>query len=116
MSTKIANPKKIHNKSGAHAVSPHSPGAYKVTSGTSGGAYFVCLLPAGGATCNCKWGQYRPWTDSRSGCSHVQAVIEFVESQKVRTTSAWGSREDAARQHRPLVNLGDGVVVTSRKA
>jgi hypothetical protein len=116
MPAKIANPKKIHAKSAAHTVTPHGPSAYKVISGTSGSAYFVCLLPAGGATCNCRWGQYRPWADARSGCSHVQAVVEFVESQKARTTSAWGSREEAARQHRPMVGIGDGVIMTSRKA
>jgi len=78
--------------------------------------YFVALSPNhAGATCSCPWGQYRPMDDARSGCSHAQAVIAHLEAERERTTAAWSDEQQAARQHRPIINLGDGVVVTSRK-
>jgi hypothetical protein len=50
----------------------------------------------------------------RSACSHSQAVFEYRENG--RRTSAWSNETDAARQHRPVKDIGDGVILTSRKA
>lgn len=117
MSTQITNPKTIHKKAKLHTVTPLDHDTFRVTSGASGQSYLV-RLQAGleGGTCDCRWGQYRRYRDSyRSGCSHVQAVYRHLESQRNRAPSAWTSREDARRQHRPIFDIGDGVLLTSRK-
>lgn len=111
----ITNPKRIHTKSRLHVVTPLSETAFAVTSGTSGNTYTVTLrADRPGATCTCEWGLWRPWTDPRSACSHVQAVMQHLAAQEGRTTSAWGDLDAAQRQRRPVVEIGDGVVLTSR--
>lgn len=116
MTHQIAHAKDVCKKAKQHEVSWTGPFTYQVTSATSNRIYWVALSPnRTGGTCSCAWGKYRPWDDLRSACSHVQAVIEFVEEQNARGISAWNDQEQAARQHRPIINLGDGVVVTSRK-
>lgn len=112
MTRTIANPKTLQNKSRTHDVIQTGPQTFEVTSGASGNSYYVTLLSTGGMTCSCKWGQYRNGKDPRSGCSHVQAAYSFHMGRKA---SAWTSQEDAQRQHRPIVNIGDGVSLTTRK-
>jgi len=116
----IKQAKQLYKKGRTHAVCPvpeNGANVYKVISGTSGSIYWVVVLSSGeGATCSCPWGQYRPDHDIRSACSHVQAVVAYREKQKQRSTSAWTDEEQAKRQHRPIINLGDGVLLTSRKA
>jgi hypothetical protein len=116
MTHKIANAKIVHKKASTHQVTQTSPLTYRVVSGTSGKPYYVALSPNhSGATCSCDWGQYRPYMDPRSGCSHTQSVVRFIEESRDRSTAAWNDQDQAARQHRPIINLGDGVVITSRK-
>ena len=110
----IKNAKAINKKSKSHTVTPID-GGYLVTSGTSGEQYRVTLVPAGGAVCNCEWGRYRKWSDPRSACSHVQAVMAYEQAQGGRKVSAWGSETDAKRQHRPMLHIGDGVFLTARR-
>lgn len=104
--------KTLQNKSRTHQITELSPATYSVRSGASGSSYTV-TLQNNGATCNCSWAQYRPRRDSRSGCSHVISVFNHLagESHKVM---AWGSEEDAKRQKRPMVAIGDGLTLTVR--
>ncbi len=119
----IASPKAIQKKSRTHLVTPTGPNSYTVTSGASGNTYNVHVTPStgsgrgpSGGTCSCKWAQYRPTGDHRSGCSHVVAVFDYIAQNDNRTVSAWSSREQAQRQHRPNFSIGDGVTLTLRKA
>lgn len=114
MAHTIKNAKFVQSKSRTHQVRQVAPSAYEVTSGASGTRYEVTLTPAGGATCTCTWGHYRPKSGGfRSGCSHAIAVFDYIAEQ--RRVSAWTNEEDAKRQHRPTLNIGDGVILTSRK-
>lgn len=117
-SNKISNPKEVSQKAKGHTVTPLDHDTFKVKSGESGEDYYVRLLPnEDGGTCDCKWGNRRKNRDNyRSGCSHVQAVYVQLESQRSRTVAAWGSKEDAQRQHRPMADIGDGVILTLRKS
>ncbi len=115
MSRKITNAKAVQRKSRNHNVSQISDTVYTVTSGASGNAYTVTLQPAGGATCTCEWSKYRPSGDKRSGCSHVVSVFNHITEQAGRKAMAWASEDEAKRQHRPAVNIGDGVTLTFRK-
>lgn len=114
---KISNPKAVQEKAKTHEVTPLNRGVFRVKSGSSGSEYLVRLQPGdNGAVCDCPWGQHRRYADHyRSGCSHVQAVVAHLEAQQGRVVSAWGSAEDARRQRRPVINLGDGVLLTARK-
>lgn len=107
----IKRVKEINRKGKAHKVVEIRECEYEVTSATSGKAYRVTLW-ADRNSCTCKWGKY----NHNSACSHVQAVYEWLANLEGRTTSAWGSVEEAKRQHKKIANLGNGVVLTARKA
>ena len=121
MAHKITSHKKVQRKSRTHTVTQVGVSTYRVTSGHSGKTYTVRLqdqvrdgaVTYTGAVCNCKWSQYRPASDPRSGCSHVMAVFDFLD-EKYRP-SAWGSSQQAKKQHRKTVVIGDGVLLTLRK-
>ena len=116
MPRKIVNAKQVQAKSRTHTVKPHGYDLFSVTSGASQKVYTVEYMRAeGGATCTCTWGGYRsPESLFRSGCSHVLAVMDFLDND--RKISAWVDVGQAVRQHRPLEYIGDGVILTSRKA
>jgi len=42
----------------------------------------------------------------------VLAVQQYLAGQK--TVSAWSSQQDAERQRRPMLDLGQGVTITVR--
>ena len=110
---KIKNAKPIQVKSRTHWVEEAAGyNIYRVTSGSSGEQYTVHFSEYG-STCSCPWGTKR--SSVISGCSHVVAVNEYLDSLVGRRISVWISDEDAARQHRPTRRIGDGVVLTSRK-
>jgi len=120
MTHHIAHPKNVHQKGDRHTVFFHGTDGlqreiFYVTSASSGAEYRV-IVYGKETRCNCEWGHYRPTRDMRSACSHVQAVHEYKAQQTSRTTSAWGSPSEASKQHRPQIDLGDGVILTSRKA
>jgi hypothetical protein len=113
MTKHITDAKKIQKKSRAHQVISVN-GHFQVTSGSSNKTYQV--TPQGsGYTCSCDWGQYRRASDPRSGCSHVVSVVNHLTQVAGSKVMAWASEEEAARQHRPTINLGDGVTLTVRK-
>ena len=110
---RIKNAQPIQVKSRIHHVEETAGyNAYKVTSGSSGEQYIVNFSEHG-STCSCPWGTKR--SSYISGCSHVVAVNEYLDSLVGRRISVWISDEDAARQHRPARKIGDGVILTSRK-
>lgn len=110
----IVNHKQVHKKSRSHHVEHMDRALYRVTSGHSGETYEV-RVGERGATCTCPWGTYRPTHDGRSGCSHAVAVFEHEHARASRRVSAWGIEDDALRQRRPMGDIGDGVLLTSRK-
>ena len=112
---KIRNAKTIQKKSKQHDIKPLTPNTFEVISGSSRNSYTVTIIDNGGK-CTCKWSQYRPSTDNRSGCSHVVSVFNYLEALDNRTVSAWADVESAKRQHKPMLDIGDGVVITSRLA
>jgi len=111
----IRNYKEVASKGKSHTVTLIAPLTYEVESGHSGNLYQVELVQ-NGATCTCDWGTYRGRHDHRSACSHVQAVYRYIEEQNERIPSAWGTEEQARRQHRPIRDIGDGVLLTTRRA
>ena len=109
------NAKFIQTKSRNHEVVQTGQQTYTVTSGTSGNVYTVFVGPDNIAHCACTWGQYRK-SGAGSGCSHVVAVQEFIAEGQGRKVSAWASAEDVKRQHRPAYSIGDGIILTTRRA
>lgn len=106
----------LKKKSKTHEVQQTGLAAYTVTSGHTGSQYLITVLE-NGAACTCDWAKYRPAENNgRSGCSHVLAVMAHIEAEKGRTISAFGTFEQANRQHRPIADIGDGIVLTTRKA
>lgn len=116
MAKTIKNAKFIQEKSRTHAITKIDDLRYKVKSGASGQEYIVTLdTKSDGGSCTCDWAKYRPSIDGRSGCSHVNAVInEWLRENRGRYASVWASQEDADRQHRPSFEIGDGVTLTTR--
>ena len=110
----ITNKKFIQGKSKTHEVETLGNGIFKVTSGESDEIYTVAIIEYG-ATCTCPWGQYRKWAQPQSGCSHVISAYRASFAPKERAVSMWTSKEDADRQHRHQIEIGDGVIVTTRK-
>ncbi|MHC4088684.1 MAG: hypothetical protein ACYSVY_00120 [Planctomycetota bacterium] len=127
MAGRIIHAKSVFDKSKTHTVKQLDAvgNTWQVTSGESGKHYVVRVqrekklgrTTYAGARCSCPWGQYRPSrTSFRSGCSHTQAVYDcLIDQEQGRSTSAWSDPTDADRQHRPVVSLGDGVWLTTRK-
>jgi len=109
------NAKGIQNKSRTHEVIDLSGGRFEVTSGVSGEVYSVTIDGDAGAHCTCDWAKYRP-AGVASGCSHVVSVHNHIAQQAGYKAMAWASPEDAQRQHRHVVEVGDGLTLTLRKA
>lgn len=116
MAKQIKQAKFIQNKSKIHNVTRLDDFQFEVKSGASGKSYTVTLAPDGqGGTCTCPWSKYRPATDQRSGCSHVVSAIEFkLRQEQERYPSVWTDRDDADRQKKHQVSIGDGVILTTR--
>jgi hypothetical protein len=104
--------KTLQTKSRTHEITQISATTYTVKSGASGNEYTVTLKD-NGATCTCSWAQYRPRKDQRSGCSHTIAVYNHLAGEDHRVM-AWSSEEQAKRQKRPTIQIGDGLTLTVR--
>ena len=113
--TQIKNKTHIQKKSKSHEVEAMGNGIFKVTSCTSGKTYTVAMREYG-ATCNCKWGQYRKWVTPQSGCSHVVSAFRFSKKEQGRSLSVWTTPESAKRQKKQMINIWDGVILTTRKS
>lgn len=109
----MRNAKAIQSKSKTHEVTQTSATTYTVKSGSSGSVYAVTLQNQG-ATCQCDWAKYRK-AGQPSGCSHVVSVYAHIAEWAGRKISAWSSEEDAKRQHRPTLDISDGIILTTRQ-
>lgn len=109
----ITHAKQIQKKSHIHKIRQVGPNWFKVTAGVSQREYDVNLGLNGG-TCTCAWGRYRPANDHRSGCSHVIAALNYRARLHGLQLSVWANEQDARRQHRPMLKIGDGLILTSR--
>jgi hypothetical protein len=114
MAHTITNAKQIQKKSRHFTVRQIRPNWFKVSSSESNRAYDVNLGLNGGV-CTCAWGRYRPEGDHRSGCAHVVAAMKYRARRQSRRISVWSSEKAARRQHRPMVSIGDGLIVTSSR-
>ena len=107
------NAKALQAKAKTHDIRPVSgKGQWVVTSGTSQKSYTVFALEYGGYACTCKFGK-----NQRLGsrpCSHIMAVMDYLESVKGRTLSYWADNGSADRQHRPTERVGLDLYSTSR--
>jgi hypothetical protein len=108
----VRNAKSLQKKSRSHEVTQVSPTAFTVVSGGSGSTYTVTLAGQS-ARCTCDWGKFRK-AGQPSGCSHVVSVYDHIAAQGGRKVSAWSSEDDARRQHRPIIQIGDGLTLTAR--
>lgn len=110
----IKNAKTIQKKSRSHKVSQVSLDHFTVESGASGSTYDVTFASFG-PCCTCKWGEHRKASEP-SACSHTVSVLNFIAEQEGRKVMVWTDPASASRQHRPTVNVGNGVILTTRKA
>ena len=107
------NAKAIQKKSRTHQVEQVSTHLYHVTSGESGKTYQVTMTLSG-PQCGCNWGQYRR-PGQPCGCSHTTSVLNYIAKQAGATVSVWATAEDAKRQKRSTMDIGDGLIITTRK-
>jgi hypothetical protein len=107
----MRNAKAIQSKSKTHQVTQLTSTTYEVKSGSSGSVYTVTL--SNQPQCSCDWGKYRK-AGSPCGCSHVLSVYAYIAEWTGRKVSAWASEEDAKRQKKQVVDLGDGITLTTR--
>ena len=118
MSRQIVNAKTVAAKGRTHKVTQVNDWTYEVESGASGNVYTVKVL-GNGASCDCRWGRaggvIPPLKWAESGCSHVQAVMQYIAEREGRRASSWATQTDAKRQHRPTKYIGQGVWMTTRK-
>ncbi len=116
---------KLLEKAKTHIVILDDPhyARYKVISGAKikegGKEYTVNVFGNGGASCNCNWATKRTEqlieNKGSTACSHTIAVFEFIAEGAGKRVSAWASPEQAERQHRPIEDMKDGVVLTLRQ-
>ena len=111
MAKNITNIKAVSGKAKIHDVQPLPNGAYKVTSGHSGQAYYVRLNPP---ACTCKWANYQP-KGSPVACSHVQAAKAYQASKSGYTAKFRAIGDKIDHLHRRHETLGNGVKLTLRK-
>ena len=112
----MRHPATLRTKSKTHQVHREGAATWRVISGTTGNEYTVQALPTGGWGCTCDWAKYRPVDDPRTGCSHTLAVIAYEQATQARTVQAYADREQARRQHRHIIDPGDGILICTRKA
>ena len=106
------NVSELKAKMNNHEVSRLGDSTWTVVSGTSGTSYEVHLVN-GSHRCGCKFDKYTRRGES-CGCSHVAAVVKFEAAEAGRKAYLHDGVEAAKRQHRPLVELGSGLFLTSR--
>lgn len=109
----MRNAKNLQSKSRSHQVTQTSATTYTVKSGSSGSVYTVTLQNQG-ATCQCDWAKYRK-AGQPSSCSHTISVYNHIAEWTGRKVSAWQSKEQAKKQHRPTLDIGDGITLTTRQ-
>lgn len=112
----MRHPATLRSKARTHQVTREGAATWRVVSGATGNNYTVTALPDGGYACSCPWAEYRPVNDPRTGCSHVLSVVAFDQATQARTVQAYTDPTQAARMHRHIVQVGDGLILCTRKA
>ncbi len=105
-------------KTHTHTVSPASDGGWDVVSGSSGNTYHVRYQPElEGYSCTCRWALPKGGSNCHRpvGCSHVMAAVAFHKLEQDRKVAFKGDLESARRQHRPISDLGQGILAVSRR-
>ena len=114
----IKNAKKIQAKARDCEVKGHietTDGGILAEVLSPSGATYRVYVKDGNAYCGCEWGDYRPRLDQRTACSHSTAALDYVARITAgRSVAIWTNPENAAKQHRPTRDIGDGVQVTER--
>ncbi len=112
----VRHAKELKHKAAAHEVTRVDARWFNVTSATSGDVHRVYLRGDGTLECNCAWAKKRHHDDNAIACSHGIAVHAYIEAEReqARTISAWASLEQARQQHHTLINLNDGITLTTR--
>ena len=105
----IRKAKKLQAKGNTHEIFSHGTG-WKVISGESGKTYFIARQNNGVFFCTCDWHKWHAMGE----CSHVMAIRRFLAKDDGKLVSAWGSMDDARRQHHTISTINDGIVFTSR--
>lgn len=83
------------------------PSYYRVT-----GDHDTYLVDTYRMTCDCPWGRKRHH-EKTSSCSHLTAALLFeTDRNNHRAPSLWANEEDAKRQHRRIVDMGDNLLAT----
>jgi len=110
------HPNTLKAKSKTHEVRRAGAG-FEVLSGHTGTVYQVQEIRQHVYTCTCDWSKYRPAANNGAcGCSHVLAVVAFEQAERARSTQVYNDPERARRQHRQILDIGDGLTLTTRKA
>lgn len=115
------NAKGLQAKARTHSVKllDASTQRYEVTSGGSGKVYIVNVFLNGGASCQCDWAVKRvdALVENQGAvvCSHTIAVFEYIAQHGHKAVSLHTNRDTARAQHRPVVDVNDGVILTVRK-
>lgn len=105
--------KQLTTKSRQHLITRFSDSQYILTSGSSGRKYVVNPIAL---TCTCPYGQHRPQSDKRSGCSHVLGVLSYIkEMEEERTLSACATEDEVMRSKRSIAGGFDNLILVSRK-
>jgi hypothetical protein len=106
----------LQKKSKSHEIAKLDERNYKVTSGATGKEYTVTMFETNGASCTCDWMKYRPAENNgRCGCSHVIAVIAYIQKENERTVKTFTGWEQVQKAHRQVLDIGDGLLLTTRK-
>ena len=81
----VKNVAEIRVKAKKHSVEKVGQNAFEVMSASSGHSYSVTVYPEMDrpvgdweAHCGCKWGEYHQFEYMDNGCSHIQAVRDFI--------------------------------------
>lgn len=102
--------KRLQRKTRDNEVLGFASGAWLVESSTSGEVHQVIETPSG-LRCDCDWNKYHP----ERPCSHRMAVSDEIAERKGWTLYYWTSEEDAQRQHKQTLQIGEGLWVTIEK-
>lgn len=106
----MRNVKGLQTKSRTMQVIQVGANWYRVTNPQNGKTYDVNLGVNGG-TCTCEYGQHRPATDTRSGCSHVIAAIEHKTGRRVKV---FDNLQAARKDKHTMLKIGDSLILSLR--
>lgn len=102
--------KRLQKKARKNTIIDHRGGVWFVESSTSGETHHV-VEGGGRLWCDCDWAQYHP----AEPCSHRMTVTDELADREGWAVYYWTSEEDAKRQHKQTLQIGEGLWVTIEK-